>query len=322
MKAVCVAEHGGPDTLHVAEIDRPAPGREEVLVRVISAGINPVDTYFREGSYTPVSLPFTPGVDVAGEVIETGEAVTSVEPGDKIFGTGIGNASYQGSYAEYATVPTDRIVRLPDGTDPVAAGAAGVVGGTAWRALIDHGGLVPEDVCLVHGGSGGVGHVAIQLAAAAGARVLTTAAESYRKDLEALGADVVIPYDQQDVAEGVRDAAPEGVDVVLDHKMQEYLSLDTEVVTTGGRIVGIGEDDPQVVLEDTTAARSRDVHIILMSMFNTPDLRVPLGRIGRMMASDALSIEIDRTYALSEAPTAHRDLFVDSYLGKRTFVPD
>lgn len=322
MRAVRLAEHGGPDVLAVEDIDDPRPDRNEVVVRILSAGINPVDTYFRDGSYPPVTLPFTPGVDFAGEVTDIGENIEHVQLGDQVFGTGIGNASYQGGYAEYAAVPSDRFVPIPDGVNPIQAGGAGVVGGTAWRGLIDHGELRPEDVCLIHGGSGGVGHVAIQIAAAAGARVITTASDSYRTELRDLGADTVISYDEPDIVAEIQSAAPDGIDVVLDHKMQEYLSLDTEVVGEGGRIVGIGEDDPRVVLEDTTAARSRDVRIILMSMFNTPDLRVPLRRIGRLMARDAISVEIDQVYNLSEAQTAHRALFEESFLGKRVFAPE
>ncbi|MFB6270899.1 MAG: alcohol dehydrogenase catalytic domain-containing protein, partial [Halobacterium sp.] len=171
MRAVRLAEHGGPDVLHVDDVERPSPGPGEVLLEVAAAGVNPVDTYFREGSYDPVGLPFTPGVDYAGTVVETGPDVEGFEVGDDVYGTGIGNASYQGAYAEYAVVPTDRTVALPDGVDLTEAGAAGVAAVTAWRALVDHGDLDPAEDALIHGGSGGVGHAAVQIAAAVSARV-------------------------------------------------------------------------------------------------------------------------------------------------------
>lgn len=322
MRAVRVADHGDPGVLTVEEIDRPEPRPDEVLVRVIAAAVNPVDTYFRDGSYTPVELPFTPGVDVAGEVIGTGEGVEGFASGQTVFGTGIGNADYHGGYAEYATVPVDRVVQLPDGADPIQAGAAGVVGCTAWRALIDHGDLTPGDTCLVHGGSGGVGHVAVQLAAFAGADVISTASPDYADRVEELGADTVLRYDRDDLAAAIQDHTEDGVNVMLDHRLDDYFSLDAAVAAQDARIVGIGENDPHVTLNDATAARSRDVQYRLMSMFNTPDLRVPLRRIGAMLANGAIEIHVDRTYTLDEAATAHADLFAESFLGKAAIVPE
>lgn len=322
MRAIRVHEHGGPETLELDDdVERPTPQADEILVAVSAAGINPVDTYFREGSYPPTERPFIPGVDVAGTVESVGAGVERFAPGDRVFGTGIGNADYHGSYAEYARIPTDRVVTLPDGVDPIQAGAAGVVAGTAWRALIDHGDITPEDVCLVHGGSGGVGHVAVQLADIAGARVIATAADEYADDVHALGAGEVLSYRDSDLAESIQERAPNGVDVILDHKLQQYASLDAAVAGTGGRVVGIGEDDPQITIEDITAARSRDVQFTFMSMFNTPDLRVPLRRIAGLLEQGSLQIEVDRRYELDEASAAHRQLFEDSFLGKRVFVP-
>jgi NADPH:quinone reductase-like Zn-dependent oxidoreductase len=177
MRAVRFHDHGGTEKLQVDEIDRHEPATDEVLVAVDGAGVNPVDTYFREGSYEPFTLPMIPGIDVAGEVTEVGDGVEGFSEGDPVFGTGIGSQQY-GGYAEYAAVPTDRLVRLPEGVDTVAAGGAGVAALTAWRALVDHAELQVGDRCLIHGGSGGVGHAAVQVAAAAGAQVITTDSKS------------------------------------------------------------------------------------------------------------------------------------------------
>ena len=121
MHAVRFREYGGPDVLAVDEIDRPDPGDHEALVEIHAAGVNPVDTHFREGSYEPFELPMTPGVDVAGEVVETSEYVEGFEAGDRVYGTGLGR-NHHGGYAEYATVPTDRLVHLPEAIDSAAAG--------------------------------------------------------------------------------------------------------------------------------------------------------------------------------------------------------
>ena len=321
MQAVRLSEHGGADVLTVDEIERPDPGGHELLIEVAAAGVNPVDTYFRDGSYTPVALPFTPGVDFAGTVVEPGEYVDGFEPGDRVFGTGIGNASYQGSYAQYATVPENRVVHLPDGVDSTEAGAAGVVACTAWRALVDHASLDPAEYCLVHGGSGGVGHAAVQLGAAVSARVLTTASEAYHDALSDLGAETVLAYDHDDLADAVLDASDGGVDVILDHKLDQYLQFDADVAATGARVVGIGEDNPDPGFTNDGAARSKDVSYQFMSMFNTPDLRVPLRGVAHLMDTGALSIEVAETYGLDEAGEAQRAVMEDSFLGKLVIEP-
>jgi NADPH:quinone reductase-like Zn-dependent oxidoreductase len=321
MRAVRLHDHGGPDVLEVEDTDRPDPGPDELFVEVAAAGVNPVDTYFRDGSYEPVGLPFTPGVDVSGTVAATGEGVDEFAEGDRVFGTGIGNAGYQGAYAEYAVVPTDRIVRLPDGADLTEAGAAGVAAVTAWRALIDHADLTPAEHCLVHGGSGGVGHAAVQVADAVSARVITTAREEYHDALAELGAETVLDYGRDDLADAVTDASDGGVDIVLDHRLDDYLQFDADVAATGGRVVGIGENSPDPAFTNDGAARSKDISYQFMSMFNTPDLRVPLRGVAHLMERDALSIELARTYGLDEAGEAQRAVMEDSFVGKLVVEP-
>ena len=321
MRAVRFHEHGGSDVLQVDEIDQPALEPKSVVVEVEAAGVNPVDTYFREGAKKPATMPAIPGIDFAGTVAEVDESIERFEPGDRVFGTGVGGAVQQGSYAEYVTAPGDRLVRLPDGIDVTSAGGAGVVGVTAWRALIHHAELRPSEWCLVHGGSGGVGHVAVQLAAATSARVITTAAPEYHDQLSELGADTVLDYDRSDLADAVVDASGGGVDVVLDHRLDDYLQFDAEVAATGARVVGIGENDPVIGFTDDGVARSKDLTYSFMSMFNTPDFRVPLRGIARLLADGAISCEVKRTYDLEEAALAHDDVMTESFLGKFVIVP-
>ena len=321
MRASRFHEHGDADVLQVDEIDRPSPGPAAVLVEVAAAGVNPVDTYFRDGSYEPAAIPFIPGVDVAGTVTAVGADVESVQVGDRVLGTGIGSAVHQGAYAEYAVVPTDRVVALPDGVDIVEVGAAGVAAVTAWRALVDHAALDPAEDCLIHGGSGGVGHAAVQLAAAMGAHVVTTAAPDYHDRLSDLGANVALDYGRGDLAEAVRSATDGGVDVVLDHRLDDYLQFDADVADTGCRVVGIGENDPAIGFTNDGVARSKDVSYQFMSMFNMPDLREGLRGVAHLMAADDLEIVVDRTYGLDEAADAQRDVMEDSFLGKLVIVP-
>jgi len=322
MRAVRLHEHGGPDALTVEDdVERPTPAEGELLVEVAAAGVNPVDTYFRDGSYEPVGLPFTPGVDYAGTVAAVGDGVEGFSAGDRVFGTGVGNAGYQGAYAEYATVPTDRTVHLPDGADLTEAGAAGVVAVTAWRALVDHAGVDPAEDVLVHGGSGGVGHAAVQVADAVSAKVHTTAAPDYHDRVAALGADTVLDYGRDDLADAVLEASGGGVDVVLDHRLDDYLQFDADVAAQGARVVGIGENSPDPGFTDDGAARSKDVSYQFMSMFNTPDLRVPLRGVAHLLAEDELSIELAEAYDLEAAGAAQRAVLEDSFLGKLVVTP-
>jgi len=322
MRAVRLHEHGDADVLQVDEIDRPEPAADELLIEVAAAGVNPVDTYFRDGSYTPVDVPFTPGVDFSGVVAEwwvsqptaSKRATASTVPES-------GVPPHRGAYAEFATVPTDRVVHLPEGADLTEAGGAGVAAVTAWRALIDHADLEPAEHCLIHGGSGGVGHAAVQIAAAVSARVITTAAEEYHDALADYGAETVLDYGRDDLADAVLEASEGGVDAVLDHRLDDYLQFDADVAAQGARVVGIGENSPDPGFTNDGAARSKDVSYQFMSMFNTPDLRVPLRGVAHLMNSEALSIDVARTYDLKEAADAQRAVMSDSFLGKLVIEP-
>jgi NADPH:quinone reductase-like Zn-dependent oxidoreductase len=320
MRAVRYHEHGGAEVLRVDEIDRPEPADDEVVIEVAAAGINPVDTYFREGSYEPFTRPMIPGVDAAGEVVAVGSDTTGFEAGDAVVATGLSKDHY-GACAEYVAVPIDRAAVLPAGVDPVAAGGAGVAAVTAWRALIDHGDLEPAQTALIHGGSGGVGHAAVQLAAATGARVVTTAAPEYHDRLEELGADAVLDYARDDLREAVGEASAGGPDVILDHRLDDYLQFDADVAAQGARIVGIGENDPAVGFTNDGAARGKELTYQFMSMFNTPTLARPLERVAHLLGEGDLTVEVARTYDLEEVADAHRDVMADSFLGKLVVTP-
>jgi NADPH:quinone reductase-like Zn-dependent oxidoreductase len=315
MRAVRFHEHGGPGVLEVERVEKPDIADDEVLVEVDGAGVNPVDTYIREGATEPFTLPMIPGIDVGGTVAAVGAAVSGFEIGDPVYGTGIGKNHY-GGYAEYAAVPEDRLVGLPPGVDTATAGGAGVASVTAWRALVDHANLQTADVCLIHGGSGGVGHAAVQIAAAAGARVIATAAPTYHDELSELGADVVLDYARSDLEAAVKDAGCGGVDVILDHRLGEYLQFDADVANVGCRVLGIGENTTAAGFERSSATRRKDLQLTMMTMFNTPDFRVPLRKLAYLMGESDLEIRIADTYDLEDAAAAQRDVMEESFLGK------
>lgn len=223
---------------------------------------------FRKGTYEPFRLPMIPGLDFAGRVDSVGERVISLDVGDRVFGTSIGH-QHLGGYAEYATVRTDQVVKLSDAVDFSVAGGAGVVAVTAWRALMDHADLKAGDTCLIHGGSGGVGHVAVQLAAYAGTQTIATTAPKYHDQVRGLGADTVLDYQRDDLQETISEVSDGGVDIILDHRTDEYLGLDAAVAADRGRIIGIGEQAETVSLASASAARQKDLTVQFMSMFNT-----------------------------------------------------
>jgi len=318
MRAVRYHEHGGPSVLQVDDVDRPDPGPDEIRVAVEAAGVNPVDTYFREGSYEPPTLPMIPGSDFAGVVDAVGERVTEFAEGDRVFGTGLGN-DRQGTYAEYAVTPTDRAAHLPDEAGFSEGAAVALVGVTAWRALVDHAGLDPAETCLVHGANGGVGHVAVQIAAAAGATVLATASEEYHDELADLGVDAPLDYGREDLAEAVIEAGRP--DAILDHRLDQYLDFDAEVGTRGVRVVGIGNTRPEAGFDNVAAARAKEMRLQLMSMYNTPDMAAVLRKLAHLLAEGDLRPHVSRRYKLAQADDAQKAVLRNSFFGKLVVRP-
>jgi NADPH2:quinone reductase len=318
MRAVRYHDHGGPEQLMVEDVDRPTPGDDEVLVKVRAASVNPVDTYFREGSYQPGGLPWIPGSDAAGVVTAVGDGVTDHDPGDRVFATALGN-DRPGTCAEYVAVPTERLAELPDRVGFASAAASALVGVTAWQSLVARCDLDPGERVLVHGGSGGVGHVAVQLAAAAGGRVTTTASPEYHDDLRELGADDVFDYGRDDLADAVREAGQP--DVVLDHRLDDYLGLDCEVAAFGGRIAAIGNTGPEATFPNVPAHRGKALTVHHVSMFNTPDVARVLGRLAALLERGALAPRVARTYDLDGVKEAQQAVLEESFLGKLVVEP-
>lgn len=326
MLAVRYHEFGGRDVLRVEDVDPLSPAVDELLVEVEAVGVNPCDALRRQGLWEE-DLPLIPGSDLAGVVRETGERVTRFEAGDRVFGSlprlnaSSDYGDRQGTYAEQVVVREDRLATLPEGVSFDVGGALGVVGVTAWRALFHFGDLQPGDTCFVHGGSGGVGHVAVQLAAATGATVVSTAAPERHDAIRELGADVVFDYGRDDLRAAVEEAVDSGVDVVLDHRLGEYAQFDIDVAAKNGTVVAIGgnHDEPQI--EDLTTAIGKDLRIQLMDMSNEPNVGSVLERLAVLLADGALTARIARTYGLADAADAQRAVAEDSLFGKVILTP-
>lgn len=319
MRAVRYHDYGSPDVLQVDEVDRPTPDRGEVLVEMRATSVNRVDVMFRAGRYGDLPLPSIPGGDGAGVVTAVGEDVEIFNPGDRVFASGMDRAE-GGTFAEYATIPAEKLANLPDDVSWAAGGAIGNVGATAWTALEDLAGIQAGDRVLIHGGSGGVGHVAVQIAAHSGAEVITTAgSEGARARLTELGAAAVLDYESDSLADDIVAATDgAGVETVLDHRLEEYLDLDLSVLTEGGTIISTMGHVPET---NGRPLYNKEVTIQPLKMDNHPTRRPVLERLARLMSQDVLTPVVADTFAFDNAARAHQEILTGGYVGKLVVTP-
>ncbi|MEH2401873.1 NADP-dependent oxidoreductase [Nostoc sp.] len=233
MKAIRIHAYGGAENLKYDEVSRPEPQAGQVLIQVYAAGVNPIDWKIREGFFQQVydySLPVIAGADVAGVVASVGDGVTTLQPGQAVYGTA--DMALSGAYAEYAVGYADAIAPKPKTLDYIHAASIPIVAITAWQALFDSANLQPGQSVLIHGGAGGVGRYAIQLAKWKKARVIATASAANLDDLRNLGADQAIDYANQPFEQQVKD-----VDVVLDLIGGETQARSWQIIRPGGVLV-------------------------------------------------------------------------------------
>lgn len=299
---------GGPSAIAIEDVTLPAPGPGQVIVRTAAAGINPVDLKTSEGGGIAGMLPagvldagLTLGWDLAGYVVTTGEGVTAFQPGDRVFGL-IGFPALGRTFADRVLVAAEDITPIPPHVSDVVAGAIPLVGLTAWQALFDHAGLQAGQTMLLHGGTGGVGHVAIQLAKQAGARVIVTASARNREFLLGLGADEVIDYRTQRFEELVAD-----VDVVFNTVEGDALDRSWQVLRPGGIIVSILAV-PEVPAEAPEGARGQHVFVHASGR--------EMAELATLLAAGTLSPSIQRTGGLDELPALFEDLDGGHVIGK------
>ncbi|MGC4108184.1 MAG: NADP-dependent oxidoreductase [Thermomicrobiales bacterium] len=299
---------GGPAALAIETVTIPAPAAGQVLVKSRAAGINPVDLKTTQGGGIAGMLPvgtveagLTLGWDLAGEVVATGEGVTAFQPGDRVFGL-IAFPQLGHTFADHVLVDVADIVAIPENVPDVAAGALPLVGLTAWQALFDVAKLTAGQTLLLHGGTGGVGHVAIQLAKHAGAHVIVTASAKNRDYLIGLGADEVIDYRTQRFEELVSN-----VDVVFNTVMGDALDRSWQVLNPGGIIVSILAT-PVVPEGAPEGARGQHVFVNHDGM--------EMVELASMMSAGTLVPTIARTGSLDELPALLEDLDGGRTIGK------
>jgi NADPH:quinone reductase-like Zn-dependent oxidoreductase len=292
MRAVTQDALGGPEVLKVSELERPAPGLSQVLVRVHAAGVNPTDWKHRAHRIFLGPPPFVLGWDVSGVVAETGFGVTLFKPGDEVFGM-LPYPHGVGSHAEYVVGPARAFALKPANIDHLRAGALPLVGLTAWQALAETARVAPGQRVLIHAAAGGVGHVAVQVAKALGAHVTGTASAGRHAFLRGLGADELIDYNATDFA-----AAAGEVDVVLDGVGGDYPARSLRTLRRGGVLVSL------LPLPADVAAEAARLGIRAQVMLAEAD-RAGMNAIADLVAKGKLRPVIADTFPLADAADAH-----------------
>jgi NADPH:quinone reductase len=317
MRAIVVERTGGPEVLELRETVRPDPGAGEVRIRVEAAGVNFIDVYHRTGLY-PMPLPFTPGSEAAGTVDAVGEGVTGVREGDRV-----AYAMSPGSYAEFAVVPAERLVAVPDGVDVRQAAAAMLQGMTAHYLVTGAYAVREGDTVLVHAAAGGTGLLLVQMAKQRGARVIgTVSTEAKDRHARDAGADEVIRYTEQDFeAETRRLTDGRGVQAVYDSVGRSTFEGSLRSLAPRGTLVLFGQSSgPVEPFDPALLARHGSLFLTRPSLAHyTADREELLRRAGEVLdgvRAGTLRLRIERTYPLAAAADAHRDLEGRSTTGK------
>ncbi|WP_426783168.1 zinc-dependent alcohol dehydrogenase family protein [Pseudomonas atacamensis] len=303
MKAMILKSFGGPDSFELSDVPKPVPQAGQVLVRVHATSINPLDYQVRRGDYPDlVPLPAITGHDVSGVVEAVGPGVSAFAPGDEVWYTPQ-IFDGQGSYAEYHVAADSIIARKPASLSHLEAASLSLVGGTVWEALTVRAVLRVGESILIHGGAGGVGHVAIQVAKAMGARVFTTVREANADFVRSLGADVVIDYTQEDYVEAImRETAGHGVDVVFDTIGGDTLSRSADALAQLGRVVSIVDiAQPQNLVQ--AWGKNASYHFVF-----TRQNRGKLDELSALVERGQLRPHVGAVYSLADIPLAHARL--------------
>jgi NADPH2:quinone reductase len=320
MKAIRVHEFGGPEVLRLEEVPGPEPSAGQVLVRVRAAGVNPVDTYIRSGAHAVrPQVPYTPGLDAAGEVVSAGEGVARVAPGQRVYAAG----SLTGTYAELTLCDESQCHPLPDRLSFAQGAGVFTPYATAYRALFQRAQARPGETVLVHGASGGVGTAAVQLARAAGLRVVGTAGtEEGRALVSEQGAHEVLDHRAPDYLGRLGElTGGRGVDVILEMLANVNLDKDLGVLAKGGRVVVIGSRGTVEI--NPRAAMTRDAAVLGMTLFNTTpqELASIHAALGAGLEAGTLRPVVGRELPLAEAARAHEEVLRPGARGKIVLVP-
>src|SRR5213075_283302 len=301
MRAVVAHKYGAPQMLKLEQVQRPEPNDDEALVCVIASSVNPADPLTLSGKYAKefgTHLPLIPGYDIAGIVEKTGSNVTKLKAGDAVYGY----PTFGGGWADYVAVKEWEVARKPKSLNFVEAAAVPMGALTAWQSLVDIAKLQPGQTILIHGGSGGVGSFAVQIAKARGARVIATASTANQDLLKQLGADAAIDYTKTRFEDVVKD-----VDAVLDPVGKETLARSYGVVKKGGIVMSlVARPDPAEFQKRGIRGAGISVH---------PDA-ADLAEIARLIDAGKIKPIVTQVLPLSEAIAAQQQAATHHTRGK------
>lgn len=323
MRALVCSSLDGLDGVAVGDLPDPQPGHGEVRIRVRAAGVNFPDLLIIQGLYQErPELPFAPGAEVAGEVVEVGPGAAGVEVGDRVYAS-----MSHGGYAEQAVVRVDRIFHVPDGMPFEQAAVLPLAYGTAYHALVDRGDLRDGETLLVLGAAGGVGLAAVQIGATIGARVIAAVSSDAKAEaVRAAGAAEVVRYDQTGLRDAMRSVAPDGADVVVDPVGGDVTEAALRSTAWRGRLLVIGfatGDIPKVPANLPLLKGSSVVGVFWGRFAQTePERnRRNLETLGAWWTEDRIAPLISGTYDLDHAADALRRIGGRGAIGKLVVIP-
>ncbi|WP_226641748.1 quinone oxidoreductase family protein [Mesobacillus subterraneus] len=324
MKAIQLKKYGSPEVLQVVELERPVPKGHQVLIEIHAIGVNYADTARREGQYVvPTKLPFIPGAEIAGVVVETGESVTNVQAGDRVV-----TLIESGGYAEFALADSRGLIPLQEKMEFEQAVALPLQGLSAYHILKTMGRLEAGETVLVHAAAGGVGTLAVQLAKLSGAsKVIATASTEDKLALAAdMGADVLINYTEQGWEEKVLEATGgKGVDVALEMAGGEIFNKTLKCLGTFGRLViyGVASGEQSRFYPSSLMARNQSViGFFLPQIMRKPALiQSSMAEMLGYLSKGQLKLTIGGVFSLEQAAEVHRLLQSRQTKGKLILKP-
>jgi NADPH2:quinone reductase len=319
MKAIRVHKFGGPEVLQLEEVPEPIPGPNEVLIRTHAIGVNPVETYLRSGSNPKLPLPYTPGKDCAGTVVALGDSVRHFKYGNRVYTSD----TVTGSYAEMVLCEASDVHLLPDKISFGQGAALNVPFATAYRALFQRAHAVAGEFVLIHGASGGVGTAAVQLAKAAGLKIIATAGTQRGGALvRELGAHHILDHRVENYLDEVMTITEgHGVDVILEMLSNVNLGKDLPVLAMNGRVIVIGSRGKVEINPRDTMTRDADIRG--MQLFNTSekDKHAIHAALGAGLENGTLRPIIGRELPLADAARAHELVMQSGAYGKILLIP-
>jgi NADPH2:quinone reductase len=314
MKTIRVHEFGGPEVLKLEELPDPKPAADQLVVRLNSIGVNPVETYVRAGKYGPRAFPYTPGADAAGVVESIGSDIGSVAIGQRVYVIG----SITGTYAEKALGTATQVHLLPDRLSFDQGAAIGVPFGTAYRALFIRGNARPNETVLIHGASGGVGTAAVQLAANHGCIVFGTAGTNQGRELVlSLGASEVFDHRSDNCFQQILDrTSGRGVDLIIEFLADKNLDKDLGLLAKRGRVVVVGNRGRTEIDARQTMAKDSDIRGMSLMHADGPELALIHAALAAGFRNGTLTPIVGKKFPLADAGKAHEAVMESGAHGK------